>query len=254
MTLVLTEVTDGVMTIRFNRPDKKNAITAAMYALAADAVRAAHSDRNVRVIVFTGAEDAFTAGNDLKDFAENPPSTPDAPVFRFMNAMCDVNKPVIAAVNGLAIGIGVTILLHCDFAYAVPGARFQLPFVNLALVPEFAASLLLKEAIGARRASELLMLGEPFTAEVAYKYGLLNEIIPAAQLMSMVMAKAKSIAHKPPGALRDTKTLIRADRAAVRAKMDHEIALFAARLKTPEFKEAVQAFMEKRAPDFSRFE
>jgi enoyl-CoA hydratase/carnithine racemase len=251
---VLSEIADGVMTICFNRPDKRNALNTEMYRLAADAVRAAQSDRNVRVIVITGAGEAFTAGNDLKDFIENPPSTPDAPVFKFMGAMCDLTKPVIAAVNGLAIGIGVTILLHCDFAYAVPGARFQLPFVNLALVPEFASSLLLKELIGARPATELMMLGEPFTAEKALEYGLVNDLIPTKQLMNTVQSKARAIAHKPPGAIRDTKTLIRADRSAVRAKMNEEIEFFAKRLDTPEAKEAVQAFFEKRNPDFSKFD
>jgi enoyl-CoA hydratase/carnithine racemase len=161
---------------------------------------------------------------------------------------------VIAGVNGLAIGIGVTILLHCDFAYAVPGARFQLPFVNLAVVPEFAASYLLAHMIGARRASELLMLGDPFTAETALAYGLLNELVPISHLMSTVTAKARALAHKPPGAIRDTKSLIRADRTTVRTKMNDEIAAFGMRLKTPEFKEAVAAFLEKRAPDFSKFE
>jgi len=252
--LVLSETKDGIATIRFNRPDKKNALNTEMYDLLAKAVAAAQADRSVRVIVFTGAGEAFTAGNDLKDFVENPPNSPDAPVFKFMTGMCEVTKPVIGAVNGLAIGIGVTILLHCDFAYAVPGARLQLPFVNLALVPEFASSLLLREQIGARKATELLMLGDAFTSEVAFEYGLFNEIVPADKLLSVVEAKAKSIVAKPPGALRDTKTLIRTDRKAVLAKMHEEIDYFAKRLKTPELKEAVDAFFAKRPADFSKFD
>ena len=162
---VVTDIAGGVLTLRFNRPDKKNAILSAMYADAAAALKAADTDASVRVVVITGSADSFTAGNDLKDFLENPPQNNEAPVFQFMYGLAAFSKPVVAAINGLAVGIGTTVLLHCDFAYAVPSAKFQLPFVNLALVPEFASSLLLARFLGPRKAAELLMLGEGFDAD-----------------------------------------------------------------------------------------
>lgn len=250
---VVTEVANGVMTVRFNRPEKKNAITAVMYAAMAQACRTAEQDGAVRVVVITGAGDAFTAGNDLKDFLENPPNTPDAPVFQFMQALSQLSKPAIAAVNGIAVGIGTTLLLHCDFAYAVPTARFSLPFVNLALVPEFGSSQLLARVVGERKAAELLMLGEPFDAQTALDFGLVNAVIAAEAMAETVAAKARALAAKPPAALRATKRLMRADLPAVQACMAREGQAFGERLGSPEFKEAAQAFFEKRAPDFSKF-
>ncbi len=250
---VVTEIADGVATVRFNRPDKKNAIHSGMYAEAASAIAAAADDTNVRVLVLTGTGDAFTAGNDLKDFLENPPKEHDAPVFRFMHALANFPKPVIAGVNGVAVGIGTTVLLHCDFVYAVPAAKFQLPFVNLALVPEFASSLLLARFLGPRRAAELLMLGEAFDAKAAEGFGLVNAVVPADQLDATVQAKAKALAAKPPAALRATKALLNADHAEVAARIALEAKEFGARLKSDELKEAIAAFFEKRQPDFSRF-
>jgi enoyl-CoA hydratase/carnithine racemase len=251
--LVQVHADGAVLTIRMNRPDKKNAITAAMYAAMADALRAADGDARVRVVVITGAGDAFTAGNDLKDFADNPPKDPSAPVFRFMDVLAGFGKPVIAAVNGVAVGIGTTMLLHCDLAIAVPTAKFALPFVNLALVPEFGSSLLLPRFVGQRRAQELLMSGEAFDAETALKLGLVGAMVPADQLEAAVKARAAMLAAKPPAALRETKALLRGDLAEIRAAIAAEAKVFARRLQSAELQEAVAAFFAKRPADFSKF-
>ncbi len=249
---VVTDIAGGVLTLRFNRPDKKNAILSAMYADAAAALKAADTDASVRVVVITGSADSFTAGNDLKDFLENPPQNNEAPVFQFMYGLAAFSKPVVAAINGLAVGIGTTVLLHCDFAYAVPSAKFQLPFVNLALVPEFASSLLLARFLGPRKAAELLMLGEGFDADAALEFGLINAVVPADQLEAVVKAKAALLAGKPPAALRATKALLNADRSEVATRIALEAKVFGERLQSPELKEAIGAFFEKRAPDFSK--
>jgi enoyl-CoA hydratase/carnithine racemase len=250
---IQSSVTDRIMTIRFNRPDKKNAILRSMYGAAATALKAAQADVNVRVVVITGEGSCFTAGNDLKDFMEVPPVNEDAEVFQFMFALSAFSKPVIAAVNGLAIGIGTTLLFHCDLAYAVPEATFQMPFINLAVVPEFASSLLVPRLIGRAQASELLLLGEAFGADRAKEIGLINAVVPTAELAETVTQKAKALAAKSPGALRDAKALMNASAAEVRTTIVTEGKIFGERLKTPEFKEAATAFFERRAPDFSRF-
>jgi enoyl-CoA hydratase/carnithine racemase len=251
--LIQIERDGAILTLRFNRADKKNAITAAMYAGLAATLKNADNDATVRVVVITGAGDAFTAGNDLKDFAENPPKAADAPVFQFMDALARFTKPVIAAVNGVAVGIGTTLLLHCDLAYAVPTAKFALPFVNLALVPEFGSSMLLERFAGLRKAQELLLTGDAFDAETALNAGLVNALVPADQLAATVKAKAASLASKPPSALRATKALIRGDIAEVKARIAAEANVFGERLQSAELQEAVAAFFAKRAPDFSKF-
>lgn len=243
----------AVTTLTFNRPDKKNAILMSMYAEAADALVAADADPDVRVVVITGAGDSFTAGNDLKDFLNDPPRDVNAPVFQFMRALSRCRKPVIAAVNGLAVGIGTTILLHCDLIYAVPSATFQMPFVSLGVVPEFASSLLVPQRLGRARAAEILFLGAPFTAARALELGFVNAVVAPEALRETVAATAQALASKPPGALRDAKLLLFGDTAAVDARIAQEAELFSARLRTPEFKEAASAFLEKRAPDFSKF-
>jgi enoyl-CoA hydratase/carnithine racemase len=250
---VATDAKDGVFTLKFNRPDKKNALTTAMYADAAAALRAAAADASVRVVVITGSGDSFTAGNDLKDFLENPPTSPDAPVFQFMTALSVFAKPVIAAVNGVAVGIGTTLLLHCDLAYAAAGAKFQLPFVNLAIVPEFASSLLLPRTLGRVRAAELLLLGEPFTSEKALELGLINAVVPPSDLVQTVRMKAAALAAKPPAALRQAKALLRGDGEEISARIGAENRIVGERLISGEFKEAATAFFEKRQPDFSKF-
>lgn len=242
---------DGILTIRFNRPEKKNALLTGMYSGAAAALRDAAAETDVRVVVITGTGDSFTAGNDLKDFLANPPA-PDAPVFAFMHTLAAFPKPVVAAVNGLAIGIGTTLLLHCDLAYAVPGAVFQLPFVNLAVVPEFASSLLLPRLVGHARAAELLMLGETFTAARACELGLINDVIDTDRLMPTARAKAAALAAKPPAALRQAKALLRGDGRDVAACIEREARAFGACLASPEFKEAASAFLEKRVPVFPK--
>ncbi len=249
---IVSEFAEGVLTLRFNRADKKNALTTAMYSAAAEVLRGASSNDAVRVVVITGSGDSFSSGNDVKDFIANPLSI-ESPAIQFMYALLDCPKPVIAAVNGMAIGIGTTLLLHCDFAIAVPEARFQLPFVNLALVPEFASSLLLPRFLGPRKATELLMLAGPFSAEAAAEFGLINAVVPADQLAITVAAGAAALASKPPAAVRATKALLCANRDEIKACIAAEVAVLTERLKSAELREAVQAFLEKRAPDFSKF-
>jgi enoyl-CoA hydratase/carnithine racemase len=250
---VVAETTGGVLTLRFNRPDKKNALLSSMYADAAAALNAAAADKAIRVAIITGTADSFTAGNDLKDFLDNPPQDAKAPVFQFMRALATFPKPVIAAVNGIAVGIGTTLLLHCDFAYAVPGAKFQLPFVNIAIVPEFASTLLLPRLVGPARAAELLMLGQPFTAAKALELGLINAVVAAEELASSVSAVAQALAAKPPESLRHTKALLRGDGADINERIAVENRIVGERLASAEFREAATAFFEKRAPDFSTF-
>jgi len=248
-----TTISNGVLTLTLNRPEKKNAITTEMYAALADALTSAETDASVRVVIITGAGNAFTAGNDLKDFIANPPQGEDAAVFRFMFALAAFKKPVIAAVNGLAIGIGTTLLLHVDFAYAVPTSGFALPFVNLALVPEFASSILLPRFMGPRKAAELLSTSDVFDAYTARDYGLVNAVVPNEKLMETANAVAQSLCRKPPGALRHTKALLRADAEEIKSCIVREAKAFAECLQSPELKEAVAAFFEKREPDFSKF-
>jgi len=253
MNKILTELEDGVLRVQFNRPDKKNAITAAMYQALAHALRHAERDSAVRVALIHGAPDIFTAGNDLHDFLASPPHSVDAPAFQFLRAIRDFPKPLIAAVSGLAVGVGTTMLLHCDLVYCTPGARFSLPFVNLGLCPEAGSSFLLPRLAGYQRAAELLMLGEPFAAETAKEIGLVNAIVPAEALLATAMATAGKLAAKPAASLRETKTLMKQGlHDAVKLAMDDEGEAFRERLESPEAKEAFSAFLEKRQPDFSK--
>ncbi len=236
---------DGVRTLVIDRPDKRNAITAAMYTALADALVAAREDAGVAVVVITGAGATFTAGNDLRDFLRAPPAAADSPVFRFLMALVDFDKPLVAAVRGAAVGIGTTMLLHCDLVYAAPSARFQLPFVSLGLVPEAASTLLLPRLVGQHRAAEWLLLGEPFDAAAAAAGGLVNAIIPDEALDAHAAAKARALAAKPRAALRHTKRLLRADMAEVKAAMQREADLFLEALRSPEAQAAFRAFLEK---------
>lgn len=251
---VLVDTTQGIMSVRFNRPEKKNALSQAMYAATADAFAQAESDPAVRVILLAGTDDCFTAGNDLMDFLNNPPSSEDSPVARFLNAMSQARKPIVAAVEGVAIGVGTTMLLHCDLVYAGEGARLQLPFVNLALVPEAGSSRLLPDMLGHQRAAELLMLGEIFDARRGIELGFVNAVCPDTTGYDYARQRALALAAKPPEALRLTKELMkRGHQEAVREQMQAEMLAFRARLGSPEAQEAMQAFMERRAPDFSKF-
>jgi enoyl-CoA hydratase/carnithine racemase len=254
MSHVTTAVEAGIQRIQINRPDKKNALTGAMYAALADALAAADAERAVRVTLLHGAGDCFTAGNDVQDFLANPPSAEDRPGFRFLERISHATKPIVAAVHGVAIGIGTTMLAHCDLVYAAEDTRFQVPFVNLGLCPEGASSVLLPALAGYQRAAELLMLGEPFDALRAREIGLVNEVVPRARLVETATAAAQKLAAKPPESLRLTKQLLkRAALPQIESALAAELKLFVARLGSPEAKEAFTAFLEKRAPDFSRF-
>lgn len=249
---ILTIASGPVLQLRLNRADKKNAITAAMYAALADGLNAAAEDNSVRVVTIIGNGGTFTSGNDLNDFRNNPPRGPDQPVFRFLAAISSFPKIIVAGVAGAAVGVGTTMLLHCDLVVAAPEAIFSLPFVDLGLVPEAASSLLLPALIGRQRAAKHLVLGDPFDAQTALAYGLVSEIAAEDDLEARVGEIARRIAAKPPEAVRLTKKLIRQDPSAVRARIAEESELFSARLKSPEAAEAFAAFFEKRPPDFSR--
>ena len=254
MSEILTEIKDRVLRIEIARPEKKNAITVAMYAAMADALETAGRDPGVRVVLIHGARDCFTAGNDLKDFLERPPHSEDSPVSRFLRGISTFGKPLIAAVNGAAVGIGTTMLLHCDLVYAAPGARFQLPFVSLGLVPEAGSSFLLPYIGGYQRAAELLLLGQPFGPAKALAAGFVTEVIPEDELFEYARDAALGVAALPPAAVRQTKALMKKRFAARTAEaMSEEGAVFRERLGSPEAKEAMTAFFEKRKPDFSRF-
>lgn len=252
--LVLAELQAGVLTIRFNRPDKKNALNLAMYEMAVAQLERADNDDGVRVILVTGSGGAFTSGNDLADFLHSPPKDLESPVMRFLLTIGRVRKPLVAAVEGVAVGVGVTMLLHCDLVYAGESALFQAPFVNLGLCPEAGATLLLPRMMGHQRAAELLLLGEPFTARRAWEVGIVNAVLPDGSVEAEARRKAGLLAAQPPAAVRLAKELLKRDSAAaVEAAMLHEGACFLERLSSPEAAEAVNAFLQRRQPDFSRF-
>jgi enoyl-CoA hydratase/carnithine racemase len=250
---VIYRTGDGVAELRFNRAEKKNAITADMYAAMADGLARAEGDEAVRAVIIGGEGGAFTAGNDLADFLQRPAQAEDTPpVRRFMTALSRAEKPVVAAVDGLAIGIGTTLLLHCDLVVASTRAKFQTPFVNLGLVPEFASSLLLPARVGPQRAAELLLLADMLDAETAHRFGLVNRVVEPDALEAAAMEFAQRLAAKPPEALRQSKRLMRADPATIDTRIAEENEVFARQLRSPEAREAFQAFLEKRAPDVSR--
>jgi len=251
---VSIEKADGVLTISFNRPDKKNAITGAMYQTMADALIQADGDPQVRAILFCGRTDMFTAGNDLEDFLKNPPSGQDSPVFQFMRSLNNSGKPVLAAVAGVAVGIGTTMLLHCDVVYAADNAKFSMPFTQLGLCPEFASSLLLPQLAGYHRAAEKLLFGEPFLAEEAREMGLVNLVLPPSELLSYAQQQAIKLAALPASSIRATKRLMKAHQAPlIKDKIAEEGRQFAEMLIAPEAKEAFAAFLQKRKPDFTQF-
>ncbi|GLQ07423.1 enoyl-CoA hydratase [Sneathiella chinensis] len=251
--LVSVSLEDGIQKLTINRPDKKNALTQDMYSVLADSLHKADSDPAIRVTVITGTQDSFTSGNDLMDFLQNPGQDDDKPVVRFLIALATIKKPLIAAVNGLAVGVGTTMLLHCDLVYASDDARLSLPFVNLALVPEAASSYLLPKMCGHQKASELLLLGEPFDAKTAADIGIVNKVVAPEDLQETAMDAARKLAAKAPEAMRLSKALLKGDTEKVAAVMKQELEIFSSRLTSPEAREAMQAFMEKRPADFSKF-
>ena len=251
--LVSVSIESRVMQIEINRPEKKNALTTEMYATMARALTEADEDANVRAILIRGQSDCFTAGNDLQDFMDASQGLEDTPVDRFITILPRVKKPVVAAVGGVAVGIGTTMLLHCDLVYAADNARFILPFVNLALVPEAASSMLLPQMAGHQRAAELLMLGEPFDAEHARQVGFVNRISAPDDLMAEALAAAISLAEKPPGALSATKALLKRKPETLMSRIEAENEVFSQCLASAEAKEAMSAFFERRKADFSKF-
>ena len=256
---ILTSKANGILTIEFNRPERKNAITAVMYQAMADAINDAETDSAVRAILLVGKPEIFTAGNDLPDFLQNSKPVEGVPaearpVFQFMRALSGSTKPVVAAVSGAAVGIGTTMLMHCDLVYAADNAKFSMPFSQLGLCPEFASSLLLPQLAGYPRAAEKLLLGEAFLAQEALDMGLVSKVVPLADLRAFAEGQAAKLSALPAASVRATKALMkRARTPAINDAMEAENKLFAAMLLAPEAKEAMTAFMEKRKPDFSKF-
>jgi enoyl-CoA hydratase/carnithine racemase len=252
--MIKTETRDRVLSIEIARLEKKNALTQDMYRAMSKALADADADAKVRAILIHGTRDCFTAGNDLKDFLERPPHGGPSASFDFISGLPKVAKPLIAAVGGPAVGVGTTMLLHCDLVYAAPGARFQMPFVPLGLVPEAASSLLLPMIAGYQRAAELLLLGQPFSAEKAFAAGFITEIVAEEKLLEHALNSARNIAALPPASVRLTKQLMKRQLGqAIASQMEEEGRVFAERLQSGEAKEAMTAFFEKRKPDFSRF-
>lgn len=254
---ILSSKENGILTLEFNRPERKNAITAAMYQTMADAINDAEQDTAVRAILITGKPEIFTAGNDLEDFMKTAPSTgaiEDRSVYKFMMALSGTTKPVVAAVAGAAVGIGTTLLMHCDLVYAADSARFSMPFSQLGLCPEFASSVLLTQIAGHPRAAEKLMLGEAFLAQEALEMGLVSRVLPAAELLAFAQGQAAKLVALPASSIRATKQLMKASRnALVSETITAENKLFSAMLTAPEAKEAFTAFFQKRKPDFTQF-
>jgi enoyl-CoA hydratase/carnithine racemase len=249
--LVIREA--GVLTIALNRPEKMNSLTAAMYAAIAGTLESASGDEQVRVVVIQGSQRVFSAGNDIEEFGSNPPVAQDAPVWRFICVLSTFPKPIVAAVNGLAIGIGTTMLLHCDLVYAAADARFSVPFVNLGVCPEAGSSLLLQKMFGYRSAAEALLLGGQFGAEEALKGGLVTRLLPPDDVLAYAQKQAANLADKPVFALMETKRLLKShDVESVSARIEEETRLFQKMVTQPAAREAFAAFGEKRRPDFRK--
>jgi enoyl-CoA hydratase/carnithine racemase len=252
---IKTAVLNGVASIEIARPEKKNALTTAMYQAMADALAAAQDDKSVRAVLIHGQPEIFTSGNDLEDFMQRPPQGLDSPVFQFMQKLLACDKPVVVAVTGAAIGIGTTMLLHCDLVYAADTARFAMPFASLGLVPEFASSLLVPLYAGHVKAAEKLLLGDPFGAEEAQDMRLINAIVPAGEVVNHARRVAERFNQLAPAAVRESKKLLRRAHAKlVQETIAVEGELFGQRLRSPEAREAFQAFFEKRKPDFTKFD
>ncbi|WP_420478157.1 enoyl-CoA hydratase-related protein [Brevundimonas sp. FT23028] len=251
---IKTDLADGVLTVTLARADKKNAITQAMYAAMAEAAGRARTDDAVRVMVFRGEGDSFSAGNDIGDFiaiGSQAGQPSDMAVFRFLKAMADLDKPVVAAVRGRAVGIGLTLLLHCDMVVVAEDALLSAPFINLALAPEAASSMLLPQLLGHQRAFEIFALGEPIDGRTALAWGLANRAVPADQVEAVAADLAAKLAARAPNSIRKTKRLMR-DAERIWDLMQREGEAFGSQMTSPEAMEAFMAFTQKRAPDFSK--
>lgn len=244
----------GVQVLRIVRPEKKNALTGAMYGALADAIEAGDADDAIAAHVITGSNGVFTAGNDIGDFLATARGTGNLgkDVLRFIRLLPVIKKPLIAAVDGNAIGIGTTMLFHCDLVYAAPDATFATPFLDLGVVPEAASSLLMPRRMGYTRAFAMLVLGDPLSADDAVAAGFVNQIVPAADIEAAALDAAKRLAKKPPEALAIARRLMRGDPAEILSRMDEEVAAFRERLCSPEAIEAFTAFFEKRPPNFRK--
>ena len=253
MSDIVTERSGSILRVQFNRPSKKNAMTSAMYITMADLLNAAAKDDRVRVVLWHGAGDSFCAGNDLEDFLKNPMGPGDSPQSRLINALINFEKPIVAAVHGFAIGGGTTMLTHCDFVYAGESAKFQMPFINLALVPEFGSSYSIPARIGYLRAAELIQLGQPFDAKHAVELGLVTQVVPDQKLLATATTTAQKLVEKPAEALQACKRLMRqSTREHLERAARAENETFSAQLRSPDTKEAITAFFDKRPPDFTR--
>jgi len=250
---IITERSGSIIRVELNRPKRRNAITSGMYVTLADIFNDAAKDEQIRVVLWHGAGESFSAGNDVEDFLANPPGPGDSPQARLMNALIDLDKPLIAAVHGAAIGGGTTMLLHCDFVYAGESAKFQMPFINLAVVPEFGSSYALPARIGHIRAAQLILLGLPFDARRAVDLGFATQVVPDQDLLTTASETARKLAAKPAGALQASKRLLkRSFREQIKAAMKAENEEFSAQVRSEEAKEALSAFLEKRPADFTR--
>ena len=253
MSEIVTERTGSTLSVQFNRPEKKNALTVSMYQTVADLLDAAAKNDDIRVVLLHGAGDSFSAGNDIADFLKNPPRGDDSPQSRFTEALMNFDKPLIAAVHGVAVGSGATMLTHCDFVYAAEHTTFQLPFVHLAVVPELGTSYSLAAELGYLAAAELLLLGSPFDARRAVELGFVTAIAPDASVFAMAEETAQRLAQLPPGALQASKRLMkRASREQTATAVKAENLEFASRVRSADAKEALTAFLEKRRPDFTK--
>jgi enoyl-CoA hydratase/carnithine racemase len=253
MSDVLVTQAGPVLEVLFNRPEKKNALTGAMYAAVVDAFHRADEDPAIRVVLLSGAGDTFTSGNDIKDFQSRAATNEASHASPFLAALSSLATPLVAAVNGAAIGVGTTMLAHADLVIAARSARFVMPFTSLGLVPEAASSLLFPRLVGHQRASALLLLGDPMDADTAQAWGFVNQVVADADLMTAARSVAARLAALPPAAVRQTKDLIKNGRDDVPGRIEQELVMFRDRLRSPEATEAFQAFVEKRKPDFSKF-
>ncbi len=245
---------NAVSILQFDRPERKNAITAQMYTQLAHGLISAAADPAIKVVLIQGSPAIFTSGNDIEDFVKNPPSGSDTPVFHFLHNIASFPKPLMAAVSGAAIGVGTTMLMHCDVVYAAPNAQFAMPFAQLGLCPEAASSLLFPYIAGYQRAAEALLFGEKFSAQDAVSMGLVNRVVPENELLEFALKRAEQLAALPASSIRATKKLLKSGlQEAIKERMRDEGDIFRQLLKSPEAKEAFGAFMEKRKPDFSKF-